>query len=235
MADSPAILNQLTQANYLSREDTPQAFAHHKGKYGFAGRSSPGVDYQFNKQVHGTVVVEADSIRENGILEADGIWTQKTGLNIAVRTADCLPVLLADRGKTMVMAVHAGWRGLTSGILSRAIDIFDGNRVALADLTVAIGPAISRQHYEVGPEVVEALFEGAIGLPAPEACLCIAKGKHDRWFLDLQTAALISLIRYGVAPRNVDVIQTCTFSAESYYSYRMEGKGVGSNISWIGL
>lgn len=235
MSDYPALLNQLSHANFLTEQDLPTAFLPNSGRFNFSGRTGPLVQYQYNKQVHGAVIVEAKHGRDNAAIEADGLWTKEPGFNIAVRTADCLPVLLTDKGRTMAMAVHAGWRGLTAGILSNAVNLFKEEGISTGKVTVAVGPAISREKYEVGFDVIESLFQGVIGLSSFEAGLCIAKGKKDRWFLDLQLAALVSLIKNGIFPHNIDIVQWCTFSDTSLFSYRREGKGVGSNISWIRL
>lgn len=235
MSDCTAFLNQLSGANFLTEFDAPTAFLQTNDRFHFAGRSGPQEQYQYNTQVHGAVIVEAKQGRDNATVTADGIWTKEPGFNIAVRTADCLPVLLTDKGRTMAMAIHAGWRGLTAGILSNAVNLFKKEGISAADLTVAIGPAISREKYEVGFEVIEALFQGSIGLSSFEAGLCIAKGNKERWFLDLQIAALVSLIKNGIIPHNIDIVQRCTFSEVTLFSYRREGKGVGSNISWIRL
>lgn len=233
MSEFPELLNKMAATNVLADSCHHIAFA--ASHFGFVGRPGPSIQYQYNKQVHGTTIVEAKPNRVNASTDADGLWTKEAGLTIAVRTADCLPVLFRDKDNTMVMAVHAGWRGLTSGILANAISIFAAQGINPLLLTVAIGPAIGRAQYEVGPEVVTSLFEGAINLSNFAAALCITKGKGDRWYLDLQTAALISLIQNGVAPKHIDVVQTCTWSNDSFFSYRREGKGVGSNISWIRL
>jgi YfiH family protein len=229
------MLSAMNRANYCDNPDQLTNFKSVGFKYGFAGKSGPGRTYAVNKQVHDANIIEIEPNHQNVQTPADGIWTKEKGKTVAVRTADCLPVLFADRNGTMVMAVHAGWRGLCAGILSRAVDLFKDEGIATNDIIAAIGPAISRERYEVGPEVINAFYESPIKLPEAAASLCVAKGKGDRWYLDLQTGAMANLMIKGLGPEQISLLQICTFSDDRYFSYRREGKNVGSNISWIEL
>lgn len=154
---------------------------------------------------------------------------------VAVKTADCLPVLIGDPIGQMVMAVHAGWRGLCAGILGQAIQLFRTKGSNPEQLVVAVGPAASRERYEVGEEVIAALFDGNIALHKTQAALAIAKGRDDRWHLDLKVAALFDLVNQGLRPGHIEVIQACTMGEASWHSFRREGRGCGSNWSWIAM
>jgi YfiH family protein len=235
MSKISEMLSLMNRANYGSTPEGLTKFRSSGFVSGFSGKSGPGRTYAVNKQVHAADIVEVKPDHENGQILADGIWTKVKGTTVAVRTADCLPVLLTDRKGTMVMAVHAGWRGLCAGILSRAVDIFNENGIDTNDVMAAVGPAISRERYEVGPEVIAAFYNSSINLPEAVASLCVAKGRADRWYLDLQTAALANLLTKTLAPEQVSLLQICTLIDERYFSYRREGKNVGSNISWIEL
>lgn len=206
--------------------------------HGFNGvGDTPPVTHSV-KQVHGTAVVEAQSgSTGNGAVErvaADGVYTMRRGETVAVKTADCLPVLMVAPGK-FAAAVHAGWRGLTAGILSEAVRAATRHGVAASELLVAIGPAIGREQFEVGPEVIEAFHAASLGLDTAEANLCIAKGAGDRWHADLTLAAVLTLLKQGVAPAHMTAVQACTRTLPAWYSYRREGKGVPSNWSWVTL
>lgn len=228
-------MSAMNQANYGATPESLTAFKTPGYDFGFAGKSGPGRTYAVNKQLHATDIVEFKIGHQNGQTPADGMWTRSIGTTIAVRTADCLPVLFSDSKSSMVMAVHAGWKGLCAGILTRAVEVFAEQGIPATELRAAVGPAISRECYEVGPEVISAFLGSPINLAESVAALCVAKGKGDRWFLDLQTAALANLLIKGLAPRQISLLQICTRSDETYFSYRREGKNVGSNISWIAL
>lgn len=235
MTDLPAFLNPL--ATIIRVEDPNQAQLLKKfcRAYGFNGTTPPRDSYQYNKQVHGTTIIEGEQGRECATVPADGIYTKEINFKIAVRTADCLPVLFVANNSAMAMAVHAGWRGLTAGILSHAVKCFASKGINPSQIYASIGPAIGRERYEVGPEVVNALFSGKTQMDTAAACVCITKGKTDRWYLDLHAAAVLSLTACGVPPTQIELIDVCTFTTSSFNSYRREGKSVGSNISWISL
>ncbi len=235
MSKISEILSSMNHANYSSSPDGLSNFRISRFSSGFAGKTGPDRPYAVHRQVHAANIVEIKADHQNGQIPADGIWTRTKGTTVAVRTADCLPVLFVDRKASMVMAVHAGWRGLCAGILSQAVETFGKQGIAPADILAAVGPAISRERYEVGPEVISAFYESPINLPENVASLCVAKGKTDRWYLDLQSAAMANLLIKGLAPSQISLLQICTFSDETYFSYRREGTNVGSNISWIAL
>jgi hypothetical protein len=235
MAELPEIVSLLQRARYAESGPESGLLNPWVQGAGFCGLQAPRDRYQYNRQVHGVEIIRAEPGRQSGQEPADGIWTREPGLAVAVRTADCLPVLFAAKDRSMVMAVHAGWRGLTSGILTTAVRTFAQQGFAPEQLVAAIGPAISRECYEVGPEVVTALYSNACGLTEQAAGLCIAKGRTDRWHVDLQCAAVLSLAEQGMPPEQIEVLRVCTFKSADYNSYRREGRVVASNISWISL
>lgn len=199
---------------------------------------------QHHRQVHGVTILEADPARSGAALaeraDADGIYSRRAGERIAVKTADCLPILLADTERRLVMAVHAGWRGLTAGILPRAVELFAAHGIPPGALAVAIGPAIGREAFEVGPEVVQALAGPAARLTAEQSALAVAKGKGDRWHVDLTVAAVLQARNAGIAAARIEAIQSCTFKrSDRWHSYRREraahGSLTGSNWAWISL
>lgn len=114
----------------------------------------PAGDWRELKQIHSAKVVGCDDWREGQ--EADALVTAQPGTRIAVKSADCLPVLLADPEKKAVAAIHAGWRGCVAGVVVRAVEkmqILFGSRPEV--LLAAFGPSIRLCCFEVGPEVAQ--------------------------------------------------------------------------------
>ena len=103
-------------------------------------------------QTHSSTVVTSEESLVSA-LEADASITSCSGVAAVVMTADCVPILLCDSAGSQVAAVHAGWRGFLRGVLNHTIERFSA---PVYDLTAYIGPAISRTHFEVGIEVIEA-------------------------------------------------------------------------------
>jgi polyphenol oxidase len=87
--------------------------------------------------------------------EADAMVTRRPGIALGVLTADCTPILFADRGGRAVGVAHAGWKGALDGVLEQTIAAFDSQGVRAGDLHAAIGPTIGQANYEVGPEFFE--------------------------------------------------------------------------------
>lgn len=159
--------------------------------------------------------------------EADAAWTDRPGLVCAVLTADCLPVLLCSRAGGVVAAVHCGWRGLAAGVLTEAIRSLP---VAPADLMAWLGPAISPEAYEVGPEVRHAFVER--GEASAQAFRPASRWNH--FYCDLYAIAHIELQEAGV--RSVYGGGFCTYrDRERFFSYRRDGvTGRMATLIWMG-
>ena len=205
-------------------------------QHGFCGvHSEHPVDVHHAKQVHLTDIhaTSDETAAETGSRKAgDGVFTTRPNTAVAVKTADCLPVLFATGTGQFCMAVHAGWRGLTAGILREAVQVASRERINIQDLLIAIGPAISRESFEVGPEVVQAIL--AMDMDAETVAWACSKGEKDRWHADLPVAAALHLVSLGIKPQQIEIIQACTKKLTgSWHSFRREGKNCGSNWSWI--
>jgi len=114
-------------------------------------------------QIHGRIVLtfeEPARKRRNRVLgTADAVITNQPNVLLAVASADCVPIVLADPATGWIAAVHAGWRGTAARVLDAALDTLSARGVRLENLFAAFGPSISRDRYEVGPEVVTALLD----------------------------------------------------------------------------
>ncbi|HEX4125546.1 MAG TPA: peptidoglycan editing factor PgeF [Tepidisphaeraceae bacterium] len=182
-------------------------------------------------QVHGSAVADA---RAHASFEcgqyADAIVSDDPGRVVTVRTADCVPILLADRTGRAVAAVHAGWRGIIAGTLLAAIarvsEHFD---VASGNLLAAIGPCIGPEAFEVGPEVL-AEFATAFGADAPIRAAANGKG-----FVDLCAAVFRQLKSAGVPADCIDGGDHCTVrDVEEFFSHRRDAGRTGRMAAAIG-
>lgn len=164
------------------------------------------------RQVHGkTVVVDP---AEDDIPEADASITRASGVVCAVLTADCLPVMFTSADGAEVAAVHAGWRGLASGVLEATIDEMS---TAPANILAWLGPAISQRAFEVGGEVRDEFLARH-----PSADQHFVTNDRGRWQADLYGLARMRLNDLGIA--HISGGQYCTFSEpEHFFSYRRDG------------
>lgn len=177
------------------------------------------------KQIHSGRCLYAAAPGRLG--EADALITDRPGLLLGVRTADCLPLLVADPEHRAVAAIHAGWRGIVAGILAEVLrEMAERFGSRPQTLLVAVGPAIGACCYEVGPEVASqfrTLF--------PER-----EDLGGRTRLDLAEAARRQLRAAGVGDERLAVAGICTrCRAEEFYSWRRDGPRTGRMLSVIGI
>jgi YfiH family protein len=191
-----------------------------------AAAGLPGAPLASLRQVHGAqVVLLRDGELPLADTEGDGLVSERSDVLVGVFVADCVPVLIARSDGRRVAAVHAGWRGIVAGVVPRALDLLgDGRKAA------AIGPCLSRAHFEVGPEVTAA-FERA-GL-----CLAIDRAPGRRDHIDLRLAVEIQLRAGGI--KLIDSNELCTYAGrDDFYSFRRDvthgGRGrTGRLGAWI--
>src|ERR1700739_3323 len=189
--------------------------------------------------------------------KADALITAESGLLLGVQTADCVPILLADARHRVVAAIHAGWRGTLARIAVKTLGRMSmefGTRPR--DVVAALGPAIGRECYEVGPEVAQAFaaqfpvakdwFDGPFDQ--------LAHGEEPLWLpwltmmppghvppppraqLDLHAANRWQLIDAGVPKKNIAVSDLCTkCRPDLLFSYRREGANAGRLMGVIGI
>ncbi|MBK8725366.1 MAG: polyphenol oxidase family protein [Holophagaceae bacterium] len=174
-------------------------------------------------QVHGCGIVEA----AEAVVEGDGLWTVRAGVPIGVRVADCVPILLAGMTPEgpWISALHAGWRGAVAGILRLGVARFVELGGDSSELVWALGPAIQRCHFEVGPEVIEAAAQD----PAWHEFL-VSEGPRGRPHLDLHGFLGAQAMDLGLDPAKDGSLPLCTVCQEHLlWSYR---RGDHSERQW---
>jgi YfiH family protein len=178
-------------------------------------------------QVHGTDVVELTPNNVGQIAKADASYTCHPGIACAILTADCLPVILADREGTVVGAAHCGWRSLCGGVIENLVSEM---AVAPEKLQVWLGPAIGPDSFEVGPEVRDAFLKHD-----PEAAQAFnTEGARSGHFMaDIYALATLRLNHLGVY--NVTGGGLCTVhDSDRFFSYRRDGQtGRMATLIWL--
>ena len=161
--------------------------------------------------------------------ETDALITNLKGFCIAVKTADCVPVLLYDPKRKVVAAIHAGWRGTAQNIVFKAIQkMIKEFGSDPADLMAGIGPSISPDVYEVGKEVYSQ-FD-------PEFYLDTIPIRPDKRLLDLWKANRHQLITGGIPVGQIETAQLCTWSdSDRFFSARRDGSKTGRMATGIML
>ena len=179
------------------------------------------------KSTHKGMGVASDEAFDN----ADGIYTIEHNIPLCIFSADCVPILIADKEKKTVMAVHAGWRGTAKNITGKAIDIFLNEfKTKKEDIICAIGPAIGQCCFEVSEDVTEEL---ALLRDASD-CFYIKDNKKHQ--LDLKKFNSFVIRDKGVPKENIDVCDLCTRCEEElFHSFRRDGNKSGRNAAFIML
>ncbi len=162
-------------------------------------------------QVHGKTIKEVKDSNKKLIEACDGVYTRLNSLALAVKTADCLPLILCSNDGLEIAAVHVGWRGLCSGIIEKAIEKFHSESDSLRSW---LAPSISYLSYEVGQEVYESFLKNDGG----SISSFFSSKVHGKWLLNLRLEAQRRLEKLGVEVISGDY---CTFKdSDLFYSYR---------------
>jgi YfiH family protein len=185
------------------------------------------------KQVHGVSVADLDALRLSDQAksgdpakptEADAAITRSPGHVCAILTADCLPVVFATASGDAVAAAHAGWRGLSAGVIRATVEALGG---APEHLLAWLGPAIGPKHFEVGAEVRAAFLDAD-----PESRAAFQLNARGRFMADLAELARSQLKKLGVT--RIYGGTECTFERpDRYFSYRRDGvTGRQATLIW---
>ncbi|OHE59281.1 MAG: hypothetical protein A2Z47_07870 [Thermodesulfovibrio sp. RBG_19FT_COMBO_42_12] len=186
-------------------------------------------DIYFPIQRHTDKVLVVESDLEPKI--ADAVVTKRRGILVGIQVADCVPILLFDRRKLIIGAVHAGWRGTAAQILKKTIKSMVEHFGSLPeDIAVALGPSIRWSCYRVDSGVKNAI------------CTATGDGRNyveksdDGYFVDLSSANVLQAISMGVLEENIWSSHECTYcSPDEYYSYRYSKSHNGSQGGFIGI
>jgi len=189
--------------------------------HGFGTRHSQqwGASAATLHQIHSDIVVDAAG-RSGSLGDGDALIENTPGCSVAVKSADCVPILLVDERRRAVAAVHAGWRGTAQKIVQKAVAAMQSQFSSeVADLHAAIGPAIGKCCYEVGAEVAS-----QFSLP-PEPV-----------HLDLTEINQQQLIERGISPGRIYPAGLCTKCLEKeFHSWRRDGERAGRMLSVAGI
>ncbi len=188
-------------------------------QHGFGTRlSEPPAPLTTLKQIHSATCIFAGG-RAGQLGEGDALLDNTPGSVLAIKTADCVPILLVDERLHAVAAVHAGWRGTVAGIATRAVsEMAERFGASPAGLHAALGPAIGKCCYEVGHEVAQHF------------------GEQGRAHIDLVDTNRRQLLAAGLSPARIYIAGLCTKClAEQFHSYRRDREAAGRMYSFIGL
>jgi YfiH family protein len=183
------------------------------------------------RQVHGRHVYVVSPADQRTAADADALVSCHPERGISVRVADCVPILIADRDRRVVAAVHAGWRGTAAGIAAATIESIRDLGISPSNLVAAIGPSIGPCCYQV-----DAIVREQFALSHSAAGDWFIPDGGDRWRLDLWQANRAQLEACGVPATAIGSAQACTAHDEAnWHSFRRDGATAGRMVAAIRL
>ena len=172
--------------------------------------------------------------QQHALYGVDAIVTTTASTCIGVSTADCIPVLLYDKERKAVAAIHAGWRGTVAKIVMQCIELMQTRLGSSpADITAVIAPGISVKAFEVGDEVYDAFKESGFEMQSIARRYPTADGK-EKWHIDLWEANRQQLLQCGILSKDIQVAGICTFTRhQEFFSARRLGINSGRIFNGI--
>jgi polyphenol oxidase len=179
----------------------------------------------WSHQVHGTEIYHAAT--PGGTSGYDALMTNVPGILLCVSVADCTPILVYDTRQQAIAAIHAGWRGTVGGIITRTLEAMQtAFGTAGTDCIASIGPCISAEYFEVGPEVAEQ-FDTVFVHPGQWP---------GKYLVDLKAANAAQLRKAGLPEHHIEISPQCTIrDAADFFSHRREQGVTGRMNGAIGL
>ena len=173
-------------------------------------------------QTHGAEIVFIGDGSETDNINADGVLSDSGEMCLTIRTADCVPILLADPSTGIFGAVHVGWRGLVTGIIEELTARIDENGLRADSIRIGLGPSIGKCCFETGDEVAILFEESSVSM------------KQEALLVDLRGAVMEKLTAAGIEANNIENVDDCTVcSGDKYPSYRRTGDASIQMVNFI--
>lgn len=184
----------------------------------------------FQKHTNNVLKVGIDNCSKTFDFGVDGLVTNEKNVLLAIKTADCAPVVFYEKNGKCCGAVHSGWRGTFGDISENAINLMKSEySIKPKNILVAIGPYICMDCYEVGDELFELFFN-----KDKKYSDCFKK-YNGIYHFDNARAIVHDLIDCGISENNISVCDACTCHDENYFSHRRQGFKRGSLASFVVL
>ena len=190
----------------------------------------------FNTQIHSNFIVSGSNIVNGEKFEADGILGEKSNQNLWIYSADCMPILFADKSSRLVSAIHCGRKGLEKKIINRIVNKMVNFGSLKQNILVAIGPSISKVNYLVDDKCLKTFYKNIFSKVNSELIFnpkYIYKHSENSYFLDLKGYAFHQLLSNDIFPENIEILKLCTYELEDqFYSWRRD-KTIKRNWNFI--
>jgi len=189
------------------------------------------------------VIVLGSHSQKGTKTDADGLVGNKTSQNLWVYTADCMPIFFADKKSRNVATLHCGRKGLEKKIIKNLTKIFDNFGTSRDNILVAIGPAISKEHYLVDKTTLKEFYRKAenknitVNLTKAEKDLCLSDSNHLKEQnlnqLDLKRSAYRQLLNENIPNKNIDISNLCTYKLKNKFNSWRRNKTISRQWNFI--
>jgi hypothetical protein len=180
------------------------------------------------RQVHGVKILEPEKVTSQEPEGYDTVLTDRPGIAVAVKTADCQPILLVEPSRKIVAAVHAGWKGTLGRAVQVAIRRIEEKGGLAKNLVCALGPNMVVDCFEVEKDVAAEVESEFPGWPI------LSQVSDKKWRLDVSLANRLQLKESGVPGDQIDRVDLCTHCrADLFWSFRRDGDAAGRMINFI--
>ena len=185
----------------------------------------------FLRQIHSDILHVIEDVPD-AVLAGDALLTRRQGILLVIKTADCLPILVVDRNRRAVAAVHGGWKSTSQKLAQKVVSALEEHfGCDPSSLSAALGPCIGKDCYEIGADVWKKFedkgLNGKAFVPHPS--------KRGKFFLDLRLANKLQLMAAGVEDANICAVDLCTHCRTDLFSYRRSRHTKGRMLSFIGI
>tara|TARA_Y100001970_G_scaffold20836_1_gene23561 strand:+ start:695 stop:1330 length:636 start_codon:yes stop_codon:yes gene_type:complete len=194
-------------------------------------------------QIHSNKIVFGSTTQKEKKIKADGLICNKFNQNLWIYTADCMPILFADKSKRVVAAIHCGRKGLEKKIIKNLINLFDKLGSFRGDILVAIGPSISKSNYLIDKKTLKEFYKktennGITHTTKNKANIfnlrnSIISKKQDLIQLDLRKYAHIQLINENIPNSNINISSLCTYESDNEFNSWRRSKSSSRQWNFI--
>ncbi|WP_342666114.1 peptidoglycan editing factor PgeF [Prochlorococcus marinus] len=196
-----------------------------------------------SNQIHSNILTFGSNSQKGSKTDADGLIGNKCNQNLWVYTADCMPIFFADKRTRNVAALHCGRKGLEKKIIKNLVKIFDNFGTSRDDLLVAIGPAISKEHYLVDKKTLKEFYKKAEN---KKLTVNLSETKKNFYFndsnnlkeqnlnqLDLRRFAYRQLLNENIPNTNIDISNICTYESKNEFNSWRRNKTISRQWNFI--
>ena len=171
-----------------------------------------------------------DTINQINNNPFDGVITSIKNQVLCIMTADCVPILLTNTAGCFIGAIHAGWRGVAGGIVTKCINALKS--INPESILVYLGQSICKKHFEVGQD----LYNIMLNINHDNKQFFSSGNNSNKYYCDLIGIVILQLLNSGVLNTNITLSNSCTYcNANECYSYRRDGvTGRQASLIWIG-